>query len=340
MKPTIRRTILAGPRSATAATIAIFTAIFFAFSTAPNARAAGNIFEHIAQPGDPYNWSGFYMGFNTGGTWNHFDIGGRMSEVNLEAQFSEIPGFGDSNGPIFATFDLPGRSDTDSQPIGGGQMGFNLQFGHFVVGGEGGFSGDHTSQSSKSEQFQEGFLFSGGVGGNTQQPSGIFFETNFSSIRTAEMFWNGFIGGHVGFCWNRFLFYGSGGAAFTDIHFHAMEKADTSFFQEGGLGPATPAGPTSVQPRQVDQGLFLGEVTNKKTSSHSDVLTGWYGGGGTDYALTNTVSIGVEYRHIDWGDRTDQFMSGGPVFPGSTNVGVSGDQVMFKVNIMLWHFSP
>src|SRR5438105_1876463 len=63
-------------RLGTAATT-ILCAIFLAFSAAPNARAAGNIFEHMipTDPIEPNFWSGFYAGINFGGSWNNFDIG-------------------------------------------------------------------------------------------------------------------------------------------------------------------------------------------------------------------------------------------------------------------------
>jgi hypothetical protein len=32
--------------------------------------------------------------------------------------------------------------------------------------------------------------------------------------------------------------------------------------------------------------------------------------------------------------------SGGPVFPTDNNLGFTGDQVVFKVNIMVAHFNP
>lgn len=69
---------------------AILCALVLAFSAAPNARAVGNIFEHMAIPVDPCNWGGWYMGINSGATWNHFDIGKHTSEVNLTDQFYEL----------------------------------------------------------------------------------------------------------------------------------------------------------------------------------------------------------------------------------------------------------
>jgi opacity protein-like surface antigen len=320
MKHTIRLAIITA--------ITLFCAILLA---APNARAAGNIFEHMI-PGDPCNWSGWYMGINTGATWNHFDIGKHMGEVDLTDQFYEVaPVFGVASD-AFATFDFPGRNDaTNNKPTGGGQMGFNFQFDHFVVGGEGGFSGNTSEAGEKSSGFQTNQLFP-----NEQT---VTAETTYTSVRKVDTNWNGFIGGHVGLAWNRFLFYGSGGAAFSDVHFTAMDKADTSFFSpcDGGLQPC-PGTPSTVQPSPPLGTVFIGEVVDKKASSHKDVLIGWYGGGGALYALTNNVNVGVDYKHVDFGDKTDHFSSGGPVFPGNTNIGVSADQLTFQVNVMLWPF--
>jgi len=70
--------------------------------------------------------------------------------------------------------------------------------------------------------------------------------------------------------------------------------------------------------------------------TQGDVLTGWYGGVGTDYKLTDIVSVGVEYKHIDWGDVTEhQMEGGGPVFPRNANLDLTADQVVFKVNILV-----
>jgi hypothetical protein len=33
-------------------------------------------------------------------------------------------------------------------------------------------------------------------------------------------------------------------------------------------------------------------------------------------------------------------VSGGPIFPSDTSFGLTGDQVVFKVNIMVAHFNP
>src|SRR5256885_10876008 len=110
------------------------------------------------------------------------------------------------------------------------------------------------------------------------------------------------------------------------------------------LPAALPTSPTGVAPRaRRAPGLnpplnFLGEIVNKKTHTQGDVLTGWYGGGGVDFALTKIVTVGLEYKHVDWGNVTDHLMTGvngGPVFPGNSHLDLDADQVSFKVNILI-----
>jgi opacity protein-like surface antigen len=60
----------------------------------------------------PYNWSGLYLGANLGGAWSNRTL--------------NVPG---------AAWDDPGNTAL----IGGFQLGYNLQAGHFLVGVEGDF---------------------------------------------------------------------------------------------------------------------------------------------------------------------------------------------------------
>ena len=129
------------------------------------------------------------------------------------------------------------------------------------------------------------------------------------------------------------------------MHFRSTDTADTSFFQnclqstnvgcDGAVAPATAGRATG--PKVTN--FFIGEIVNKKIHTQGDVLTGWYGGGGIDYALTKIVTVGFEYRHVDWGSVTEHLMTGangGPVFPGNAHLNLDADQVLFKVNLLIW----
>jgi opacity protein-like surface antigen len=290
----------------------------------------------------PMDWSGPYVGFNTGGSFNNFHIGHHMTDVDVTDQFYAVnPLILGAQADTFATFDTPGHQKNDTETIGGGQTGFRFQFGHIVIGAEGSLIGNGSTQDARFNDFQTNQLFiAAGTMGQGQPVGNVTADTVFQSMQKVETTWNGFAGGNIGFAWNRFLIYGEGGAAFTDVHFENTDKADTSFFQNCNLqltAVCDGASPTGRAPRIVDGGSFIGEIVNKKTHAQGNVLTGWYGGGGVDFALTKIVTVGVEYKHVDWGDMGEHFMTGvngGPVFPGNGHVALDADQVSLKVNLL------
>jgi opacity protein-like surface antigen len=301
------------------------------------AQAGPEPLEKTVAPAPPaeINWAGPYIGGNVGALWTNYDVSKYRTDVDFEDQFYEVVSVtGQFTGVAMFPFD--GHSATETNVIGGGQAGYNLQFGHFVVGAEGGFSSAESERSGRSEQFQVNQLFE--IVG-VPQLGAITAETTLLSRRRAETNWNGYIGGQFGYAWWKLLFYGNAGVAFTDLSTKADDKAHTDFFENGCDGTC----PGVVEPAQDQLGGFIGGVTNRKVSHRSDVLTGWYGGGGIQYALNDVVRVGVEYRHCDFGDETVNFRSGGPVFPGRTRFDIDSDQVTFRVNIMLGrllHFGP
>ena len=299
-------------------------------------------------PNDPCDWAGVYIGVNVGGSWNHYDITAQRTDVDLSGQFYQLLE-GDNEGgdgvegeaSSIITFHSPGFSPTEARTIGGMQTGFNLQFGHFVVGAEGSFMANWSESSKHFSNFQENEIFL-----ITEQQF-VTAETLFRSFHMVETTWNGFVGGRIGFCWNRFLFYGTGGVAFTDLTITSRNSADTAFFgfigDGDGAALAAHTKTTSVSSKHSvsqQQGFFLGEIVSAKNRIDTEVLTGYYGGVGTEYKLTNNCSVGLEYRHVDWGDKNGDFMTGGPVFPSDVNVGLNGDQVLLRFNIMVSHFNP
>ncbi len=316
---------------------AIGAAIFFSASST-FAAGAPNVWEALQQPpSNPCNWSGFYIGFNVGGSVNHFDLGKQHTDLDLAQQFYEmINGDEEGGGEVgvegaFTTFHIPGHSETNTVAIGGGQTGFKMQFGNFVFGIEGGFQGNKSSADSQHKEFQENQVFL-----ITQQQF-VTAETDFKNQRMVETNWNANIGGNIGYCWNRILFFVAGGASFTDVRFSSTDMADTSFFGFIGDGDGT-AHPrvrrTTNGPQQGE--FFIGEILSKKSHAQGDVLTGYYAGGGTMYQLTDLVSVGVEYRHLGYGDQGENLMgANGPLFPGNGNLHMSSDQVLFKFNLIV-----
>ena len=296
-------------------TFVIFATVILAFG-ATTARAG--LFDI---PSEPADWNGPFVSFNSGVTINNFHQGDYFDVVDLTKQFNA--GSGDApDGPpdAFDAFDFSSHDSTDTAYSGGIDLGYNKQWGHFVAGLSFGFSGTHTSDSSEGFGFDEGF----------DDFDDADFATEVHSIRKLTQNWSGYAGGQVGFAWNRWLFYAMGGAAFAQVDLHTYDVATTEFFP-GDDGTT----PSRITPQQ--EGPFT--VQSKSVNAINNVLTGWYAGGGVKFALSNVLTVGLEYRHNDYGDRLyhPEAHSGGQIFPGATRVGLDNNQVLFNVGILLGH---
>jgi len=125
----------------------------------------------------PYNWSGFYVGVNLGGSWGNQDN-------TLES----------ITGVVSAT-----NSDHIDGVIGGGQIGFNWQYNQWVVGLEADIQG--------SGQKGDGSFFLPGGGVLLVIPStSISYEDKLN--------WFGTVRGRFGWAFDRWLPYITGGWAF------------------------------------------------------------------------------------------------------------------------------
>jgi outer membrane immunogenic protein len=147
------------------------------------------------------SWTGFYVGVHAGYGWTNGDV-----------NFDPVP---DAQ-----TFSDLAPTSLDPSPagfIGGGQIGYNYQFGRFVVGAEADFSGttlDGTTTRSPVISFS----------GADEGPN--------SELRThRDVNWTGTARLRLGFapvC--RLLLYGTGGLAYGDVGF----SADTDYRLSGG----------------------------------------------------------------------------------------------------------
>jgi opacity protein-like surface antigen len=80
-------------------------------------------------------------------------------------------------------------------------------------------------------------------------------------------------------------------------------------------------------------------TSDRHLIAFNTIQTGWYAGGGFQFALNDAISLGLEYRHTDLGETVYHVprSTKGPVFPGGTAVDVENDEVLFKVTILLGH---
>jgi outer membrane immunogenic protein len=133
-----------------------------------------------------YNWTGFYLGVNAGGAWG-------STSIHDPSPFAPIFGI-----PTSQTIGSSGF-------IGGGQLGYNYQFGgNFVIGGE---------------------LELDGMDLDASKTVPIFIGAS-NVMRKANADWLGTAGVRLGYAADRVLFYAKGGAAVADYSY----RDQTTFF--------------------------------------------------------------------------------------------------------------
>jgi outer membrane immunogenic protein len=291
---------------------------------------------------EPFSWTGFYIGGNLGGNWSSYEFGNFFTDVDVDQVADQFflfnnmsSGFTDGKASFgFASFLFPGTGSegtlfdagSDDGVIGGGQLGFQKQFGHFVVGLEGDFQRTATDRWATFTGTATNFFDNEG-----------FAITDVTINRRAETDWQASARAKFGWANDHVLFYVTGGAAFAHVNVFANDSARTEFFQfiflDGGiLGGGTagdvPIGSTS-----------LGAISNSNFSKDDETLLGWTAGIGSEYAINHMFTIGMEYRHSDFGSHTFNFnANGGPIFPGPMKVDLENDMVLVKFNILLNHF--
>jgi outer membrane immunogenic protein len=201
-----------------------------------------------ARPAPPvaeYNWSGCYVGGNVGWKQGRFrERADTAAGTATATGFAPVPFVADS-------VDL-GRI-RDSSGIAGGEAGCRWQVrDHWVVGLEGDFEWQNIRDSS--------VLATVGTGRS------VFVIGDIFGVRSR---WQSSVRGTVGYSWDRWLGYVTGGVAFTDV------KMDANFI------------PT----------LSGGILFPQSFGSESKTLVGGTVGGGVSYALSQNWTLGAEYRY-------------------------------------------
>ena len=180
-----------------------------------------------------YTWTGLYIGGQAGGAFG---------ADGADTSFSPSPGF-------VSPFASSSSSGSKTSFIGGGHIGYDYQFGNVVVGAVADLS---KMSNSSNRDFS--------VGG-----------VNFSVKDKID--YMGTVRGRLGYAYDRFLVYGTGGLAY------AKRSQSTGF-------PSTASGP------------FAGYSFSEKTDK-TDL--GYAVGGGLDYLATKNLSVGLEYLYTDLG---------------------------------------
>jgi outer membrane immunogenic protein len=225
-----------------------------------------------------YNWSGFYIGGNVGYGFGRADEDSRSA---LVAGPVLPPGF-------IAPFTVPSvtvpfvsstRTPVDGV-LGGGQIGYNAQFGRWVLGIEADIQA--TDQKRNTSTFTT-------FGGVTPFPPGFFGATIVTGTQAetvnTRLDWFGTVRGRLGFTTGAtgdLMWYGTGGYAYGQF------KTSVTQFTAATVAIAgAPFPPTTF----TSAGAF----------SASQNRSGWTAGGGVEGALWGTAwTWKFEYLHLDF----------------------------------------
>jgi outer membrane immunogenic protein len=144
-----------------------------------------------------YSWTGFYIGGNIGYSWGKADTDVATPGFTVDALIGDL--------------DIPGATFSDSNKlkgiIGGGQIGYNVQTGHWVFG------------------LELDWQASGEKGGATRSAAFdvvegdcpifcTFAQGTATTQYEAKILWFGTARGRVGYAADGLLLYGTGGLAY------------------------------------------------------------------------------------------------------------------------------
>jgi outer membrane immunogenic protein len=190
-----------------------------------------------------YNWTGFYIGGTVGAGWGSFD-------PQTSTVFSPVGYFAATS---VAAINAAGVQNINPSAFTGGfEAGYNLQRGNFVYGIEGDIESFHLNGSATS-----------GAVYPCCAPTGFTVNSNASTT------WLATIRGRLGYAVNNWLFFATGGVAFTDLH--------------GNFG----------------FGDTFASAT--ESASISDTKTGYTVGGGVEAGLWGNWSVKAEYLYVNFG---------------------------------------
>jgi outer membrane immunogenic protein len=207
-----------------------------------------------APPPMAYSWTGFYIGANGGGVWGQFDP-------------TSVASTGDyliGTGSLAAVNAAGIQRISPAGLIGGFEAGYNFQTGPAVFGIEADIEYMHLSGS--------------------QQSTGIYpccAPAAFTISSAASADWLSTIRGRLGYAANNWLFFATGGAAFTDL------KGTFQFTDNCGSVPAC--------------AFIPGQNGFEPPVSFSNERTGYAVGGGVETGLSANWTVKAEYLYVDFG---------------------------------------
>jgi outer membrane immunogenic protein len=268
-------------------------------------------------PPPPPMWTGFYAGLNAGYGWG---TSSNATTVGVPV-FDTFNILGDGEGGAFGSTALANTGNANvnqSGFIGGGQVGYNWQYGsNFVFGLEADIQGAGIRGSGSS------------VGVSVDSDSS--YNPNRVAIGgnnvTASVNWMGTVAGRVGYLFTpTLLIYARGGLAYGGV------SVSTTSSVQGTEWTSSYGG---------DYG-FMGAGTGQA----SDTLVGWHIGGGAEWMFMPNWSLKAEAFYYDLGSlnvstapfATAQYYPAGYGFGNLTETHVKFDGVVARLGVN-YHFN-
>jgi outer membrane immunogenic protein len=206
---------------------------------------------YVLPPPPPLPWTGFYLGLNGGAVF------GRSQNVNTTTLDAFNPPVGAFSASAASSIPVGGGIGF----IGGGQIGYNQQFGDFVIGAEADFHGTTAYGSAIA------------VGASYDPLSGAAPLTVTTAQKSLQNL--GTLRGRVGYLVTpTLLVYGTGGFAYGQTN---LNISRTSYDTSGSYGSAF------------------------GTTSFMSFRDGWAAGGGLEWMFWPEWSAKLDYLYYDLG---------------------------------------
>lgn len=227
----------------------------------------------LAQSDDPAGWAGFYVGVDLGLASGKLRTSGadsvqQLTNINPPGPqpITVVPGY---------TQNFSG-SDRRSGLLYGATAGFMLRSGNWLFGLEGDGHGprDAGSFSASFAKFQ-----------TVLEPAGTL-----TIVRDARISWDWSVRGRVGYTWGPSMVYAAGGVASARIRLRGDENL---------LVPAGNGSPSGGNPPFANPGY--GPIS--ETVTYRGTQTGWTAGLGGEHRMSRHISLGLDARYSDYGNR-------------------------------------
>ena len=237
-------------------------ALAFAAGSASAADIAARPYTKAPPIVQLYDWTGFYIGG---------DVGGVSQRDSGNSNFFQTAG--SANNPL-------ALSSSSSSFIGGGHIGYNWQFAPTWVLG---IEADAQWLNAKNS-------FCRGLDSNLLGCADT--GRGFGTIES-ETKWLATVRGRLGYTFDRFMVYGTGGVAFGEVN-------------------------TNVGFNCLVAGCAVSANVIATSGSANDTRTGWVAGAGIEWMFANNWMVRAEYLHVDLGTAT------GTVFLPALNCSAGG----------------